>query len=138
VAQRQELRTSRRQADRKPRLTRAFWTLVFWGARLSRLSQPPVPACTQPPAEAYAKQPARRLGTGYSWHKPFLRRPPSSPTVPGEGCAKKCTAPLAHELRNEAVEELTPDLVGESRAELKVELMRDGRNNGMEGEKGRR
>ncbi len=45
---------------------------------------------------------------------------------------------LAHELRNEAVEELIPDLVGESRAELKVELMRDGRNNGMEGEKGRR
>jgi hypothetical protein len=44
----------------------------------------------------------------------------------------------AHELRNEAVEELTLDLVGESRAELKVELMRDGRNKGMEGEKGRR
>ncbi len=44
----------------------------------------------------------------------------------------------AHELRNEVVEELTPDLVGESRAELKVELMRGGRNKGMEGEKGRR
>jgi hypothetical protein len=44
----------------------------------------------------------------------------------------------SHELRNEAVEELTLDLVGESRAELKVELMRDGRNKGMEGEKGRR
>ena len=44
----------------------------------------------------------------------------------------------AHELRNEVVEELTPDLVGERRAELKVELMRDGRNKGMEGEKGRR
>jgi hypothetical protein len=44
----------------------------------------------------------------------------------------------SHELRNEVVEELTPDLVGESRAERKVELMRDGRNKGMEGEKGRR
>ncbi len=41
-------------------------------------------------------------------------------------------------MRNEVVEELPPDLVGESRAELKVELMRDGRNKGMEGEKGRR
>src|SRR6266853_4160536 len=30
VAQRQALRTHRRQAARKPRLTRAFWMLVFW------------------------------------------------------------------------------------------------------------
>jgi hypothetical protein len=51
---------------------------------------------------------------------------------------KKSWLSTAHELRNEAVEELTPDLVGESRAELDIELMRDGRNRGMEGEKGRR
>src|SRR3989440_1430128 len=89
LAHRQELRTSRRQADRKPRLTRAFWTLVFWGARVSGLSRPPVPASTSTMAQACAKQPTRRLGAGYSWHKPFLRRPPSSPTVPGEVCAKK-------------------------------------------------
>jgi len=56
----------------------------------------------------------------------------------GRGTTSREQYPVAHELRNEAVEELTPDLVGESRAELKVELMRDGRNNGMEGEKGRR
>src|SRR5438105_1635325 len=83
LAHRQELRTSRRQADSQQRLTRAFWTLVFWGARVSRLSRPPVPASTSTMAQACAKQPTRRLGAGYSWHKPFLRRPPSSPTVPG-------------------------------------------------------
>src|SRR5438132_9457225 len=89
LAHRQELRTSRRQADSQQRLTRAFWTLVFWGARVSGLSRPPVPASTSTMAQACAKQPTRRLGAGYSWHKPFLRRPPSSPTVPGEVCAKK-------------------------------------------------
>ncbi len=89
VAQRQALRTNRQRAERKPRLTSAFWTLVFWGARLYRLSHPPVHAATEPPAEALAEQPTRRLGAGYSWHKPFLRRPPSTPTVPGEACAKK-------------------------------------------------
>jgi len=41
-------------------------------------------------------------------------------------------------LRNEVVEELIPDLVSESRAELDVELVRGGKNRGMESEKGRR
>jgi len=89
VTQRQALRTSRRQADSQQRLTRAFWTLVFWGARLYRLSHPPVHACAEPPAEARAAQPAHRPGSGYSWRTPFLRRPPSTPVVPGEACAKK-------------------------------------------------
>ncbi len=89
VAQRQELRTNRQRAESQQRLTSAFWTLVFWGARLYRLSHPPAHAATEPPAEALAEQPTRRLGAGYSWHKPFLRRPPSTPTVPGEACAKK-------------------------------------------------
>jgi hypothetical protein len=89
VAQRQALRTHRRQAARKPRLTCAFWMLVFWGARVSRLSHPPVPASPSMTAEALVEQPTRRLGAGYSWRKPFLRRPPSAPTVPGEACAKK-------------------------------------------------
>src|SRR5579864_2636516 len=48
-AHRQALRTSQRQADRKPRLACALWTLVFWGARLSQLSLPPVHAATEPP-----------------------------------------------------------------------------------------
>jgi hypothetical protein len=44
----------------------------------------------------------------------------------------------AHELRNEVVEELIPDLMSESRAELDVELVGESRNRGMESEKGRR
>lgn len=89
VTQRQALRTSRRQADSQQRLTRAFWILVFWGARLYRMSHPSAQATTEPPAAVSAQPPARRLGSGYSWRKPFLRRPPSAPTVPGEACAKK-------------------------------------------------
>jgi len=62
------------------------------------------------------------------------------------GCLLFCIAILrsgtaarfAHELRNEAVEELIPDRMDESRAELKIELMRDGRNKGKKGEKGKR
>jgi len=89
VAQRQALRANRQRAESQQRLTSALWTLVFWGTRLYRLSHPPVHAAPEPPAEALAEHPARRLGAGYSWHKPFLRRPPSTPTVPGEACAKK-------------------------------------------------
>ncbi len=47
-------------------------------------------------------------------------------------------ARYAHELRNELVEELIPQLVGESHAERGAQLSRDGRNRGMEGEKSRR
>ncbi len=89
VAHRRALRTSRRQADGQQRLTSAFWFLVFWGARVYRLSHPPVPVAASPTAEALAEQPVRRPGAGYSWRKPFLRRPPSTPAVPGEACAKK-------------------------------------------------
>ncbi len=88
-AQRQALRTNRRQADSQQRLTSAFWTLVFWGARVYRLSHPPVHAATSPTAAASAEQPARRLGSGYSWRKPFLRRPPSTPVHTKEVSAKK-------------------------------------------------
>jgi hypothetical protein len=89
LAHRGTLRMSQRQADSHQRLTRAFWTLVFWGARLYRLSHPPVHTATAPTAPAEAQPPVRRLGSGYSWRKPFLRRPPSSPLVSGEACAKK-------------------------------------------------
>ncbi len=89
VAHRRGLRTSRRQAESQQRLTRAFWTLVFWGVRLSRMSPPPAHACPSTTASASQEQPARRLGTGYSWRQPFLRRPPSTSAVPGETCAKK-------------------------------------------------
>jgi len=85
-AHRRALRTSRRQAESQQRLSSAFWTLVSWGVRLARLSHPPVPSPTPP---ASAQPPVRRLGAGYSWRKPFLRRPPSTPAVPGEASAKK-------------------------------------------------
>jgi hypothetical protein len=89
VAHRRALRTSRRQADSQQRLASAFWFLVFWGVRVYRLSHPPVPVSTSTTAEAFVGQPVRRPGAGYSWRKPFLRRPPSTPAVPGEACAKK-------------------------------------------------
>ena len=82
LAHRQALRMSQR-------LTRAFWTLVFWGERVSRQSHPPVQASTSPTGEALAEHPTRRPGSAYSWRKPFLRRPPSSPARPEEVCAKK-------------------------------------------------
>ena len=47
-------------------------------------------------------------------------------------------SPTAHEVRNEVVEELIPDVVSESHGELNVELARNGRNRGREDEKGRR
>jgi hypothetical protein len=89
VAHRRALRTSQRQADSQQRLASALWFLVFWGVRVYRLSHPPVPVSTSPTAEALAEQPVRRPGAGYSWRKPFLRRPPSTPERTGEACAKK-------------------------------------------------
>jgi hypothetical protein len=67
--------------------------LVFWGARVYRLTHPPVHACISPTAEALAEHSPRRLGSGYSWRNPFLRRPPSSLAVPGEAYAKNETHP---------------------------------------------
>lgn len=88
VAQRRALRSSRRQTDSQQRLISAFWTLVFWGARVARLSHPPLHAAT-PTAQALAEHPVRRLGAGYSWRQPFLRRPPARPEISGEAYAKK-------------------------------------------------
>ena len=89
LAHRRALRTSLRQADSQQRLARACWTLVFWGAHLYRMSQPPAHPGTSTTAAVREQQPARRPSSGYSWHKPFLRRPPSSPSRPEEVCAKK-------------------------------------------------
>src|SRR5947208_4506040 len=89
VAHRQALRTTRRQAKSQQRLERALWFLVVWGVRVRRLSHPPVAAASTPTAEALEKPPPRRSGSGYSWRKPFLRRPPSPPGAPAEVCAKK-------------------------------------------------
>jgi hypothetical protein len=90
VAQRQALHTHQRLAQSQQRLECVFWFLVIWGARVYRLSLPSVAAYTAPTSgESLAKQPTRRIGSGYSWHKPFLRRPPSSPVATAELCAKK-------------------------------------------------
>ncbi len=81
VTQRQALHTQRRLAQSHQRLEAVFWFLVRWGARISRLPHPSGAASTGPTsAVSSAKQPTRRAGSAYSWHKPFLRRPPS--TVP--------------------------------------------------------
>jgi hypothetical protein len=82
-------RTQRRQAKRKPRLESALWFLVIWGVRLYRLSHPSGAAATTTTAQAIEKQPTARPGSGYSWRKPFLRRPPSSFVATEELRAKK-------------------------------------------------
>jgi len=88
VAHRQAVRPKLRQATRKPRLEHALWFLVIWGVRLYRLSHP-AGAAAPTTTQAIAKQPTARSGSGYSWHKPFLRRPPSAIGVTAELCAKK-------------------------------------------------
>ncbi len=87
LAHRRALRMSQRQADSQQRLARACWTLVFWGAQLYRMSHPPAHPGTSTTVAVREQQPARRPGSGYSWRKPFLRRPPSSPARPEEVCA---------------------------------------------------
>ena len=89
VAKLRALRTSQRQADRQQRLTSACWTLAFWGVRVYRLSHPAVQAAPSTSAVAFEEPPVRRLGSGYSWRKPFLRRPPSTPAGLEEVSAKK-------------------------------------------------
>lgn len=89
VAHRRALRTSRRQGESQQRLACAFWTLVFWGARVSRLTHPPVHAAPSTTAAASTLQPARRPRSSYSWRKPFLRRPPCAPVGTAQAGAKK-------------------------------------------------
>jgi hypothetical protein len=88
VAQRQALRTQHRQAQSQQRLESAVWFLVFWAVRLQRLSHPSG-AAAPTAAQAIEKQPTTRPGSGYSWRKPFLRRPPATSRATAELCAKK-------------------------------------------------
>jgi hypothetical protein len=84
-----------RQATSHQRLERAWWVLLVWGVRVYRLSRPLVTAATATTAEALSpKQPTRRPGSGYSWRKPFLRRPPATASATAELCAKKETHPF--------------------------------------------
>jgi hypothetical protein len=82
-------RTQLRQAQSQQRLDKALWFLVIWGMRVHRLSHPSGVAATAPTAQAIEKRPTARPGSGYSWRKPFLRRPPATPGATAELCAKK-------------------------------------------------
>ncbi len=80
------VRTQFRQAASQQRLRKASFLLALWSVRLTRLSQPPA---FEPPVPARKPPSPRRLDTGYSWRKPFLRRPPSSAQPTEEVSAKK-------------------------------------------------
>jgi hypothetical protein len=88
-AHRHGLRTTRRHQDSQHHLDLAFWTCVCWGARLQRLSHTSVHAAISTTAARSPEQPTRRSRSAYSWHQPFLRRPPFTPTGSAEQCAKK-------------------------------------------------
>jgi hypothetical protein len=85
---RQTLRTQRRQAKSQQRLERAWWFLVVWGVRAFRLSHPSGVAAPTTTAQALQKRSTARPGSGYSWRKPFLRRPLSTTGATEELCAK--------------------------------------------------
>ena len=88
VTHRQALRTKLRQAQSQQRLERALWFLVIWSVRLHRLAYPAAATPTTM-AQAIEKQPTARPGSGYSWRKPFLQRPPLTSGATAELCAKK-------------------------------------------------
>ena len=78
-----------RQASSQQRLTTACWTLVGVTVKLHRLSHASAAVPTAPTALALTTPSPARAGSGYSWRKPFLRRPPSPPGATAEGSAKK-------------------------------------------------
>ena len=86
---RHAVRTQRRHAQSQQQLEHASWFLVVWGVRVYRLSHPSDGAAPTPTAQVLQKHPTPRPGSGYSWHKPFLRRPASSPVRLEEVSAKK-------------------------------------------------
>jgi hypothetical protein len=87
VTHRQTLRAKLRQVTSQQRLEDALWVLVLWSVRVHRLSHPSTAATTT--AQALQKHPTAHPGSGYSWRKPFLRRPPSTSDATAEPCAKK-------------------------------------------------
>jgi len=89
VAHRRTARTQRRHERSQQRLRQACWTLAIVGVRLHRISQPPVPVSPSTMGRVSTEKPTRRPASGYSWRKPFLRRPPSPPVDSEKVCAKK-------------------------------------------------
>ncbi len=87
-AHRQALGTQRRRERSQQRLVRTCWTVVYW-ARVQQRAHTMVQATPEPVASAGRAPRAPRLGAGYSWRQPFLRRPPSATAVPGAVYAKK-------------------------------------------------
>jgi hypothetical protein len=77
-----------RRERSQQRLVRACWTIVYW-ARVQQRAHSPVQATADPGAAVDRKPRAPRLGAGYSWRQPFLRRPPSPTPALAGGCAKK-------------------------------------------------
>lgn len=89
LAHRQAQRCQQRQADSQQRLERACWSLLLWRMRWERLSHPSLAAAPTPTPAALKKLPSARSGSGYSWRKPFLRRPPAAKLPTEEVGAKK-------------------------------------------------
>jgi hypothetical protein len=85
---RRGLLPQRRRERSQQRLVRTCWTVVYW-ARVQQRAHLPVQATSSSVASASQEPRAPRLGAGYSWRQPFLRRPPSPTAVPGAVCAKK-------------------------------------------------
>jgi hypothetical protein len=88
VSHRQALHTQRRQAQSQQRLESACWFLVIWGVRVHRLSHPSAAVATATMDQTLQKHPTARPGSGYSWRKPFLRRPPVPSGATAEPGAK--------------------------------------------------
>lgn len=86
-AQRLAQRHQQRRQRSQQRLVQACWTVVYW-ARVQQ-AHASAQATVQPTASVDPKPRAARLGAGYSWRQPFLRRPPSARPAVGGGCAKK-------------------------------------------------
>ncbi len=87
-ARRRALGAQRRRERSQQRLVRACWTVVYW-ARVQQRAHPAVQATPSPAVSGSPAPRAARLGAGYSWRQPFLRRPPSATAGPGVACAKK-------------------------------------------------
>src|SRR5947209_6050409 len=67
--------TQQRRERSQQRLVHACWTVVYW-ARVQQRAHLLLPAAAEPAAAVSQTPRAARLGAGYSWRQPFLRRPP--------------------------------------------------------------
>jgi hypothetical protein len=87
-AQRQALGTKLRRERSQQRLVRTCWILVYC-SRVQQRAQTLVQATAEPRVSVGREPRAARVGAGYSWRQPFLRRPPSATAGRGAVSAKK-------------------------------------------------